>query len=77
MLEERVDICNIYAPYDSQNTFSDRMEASNIMQIGSVIFGGDFNANLNYEEVWGKNGHDDPMVAKVNCLFEENHLVDI
>lgn len=71
------NILNVYAPYRNRLSFWERLFASEILEIDSLMIAGDLNVTLRSDECWGNCRKIDPLDDKLLKEFLIRNLVDI
>lgn len=71
-----INILNIYAPYKNRLPFWEKLFASEIFDIESLMIAGDLNVTLNPEERWGKSRKRDPLADRIKCELLHMNLID-
>jgi len=61
-LKGHIHILNVYAPYKDRVVFWDKLIASRILELVSLIITGHLNCTIGLEEVWGRSKKVDTMV---------------
>lgn len=72
-----IHIMNVYTPYNNHKAFQDKVDASGIMDIHSLIIVGGLNLNLEAKECWDQNPRRDPLVGFFKHTFNRNFLRDV
>lgn len=72
-----IHILNIYAPYKNQYPFWNYLLSSELLEIDSLIIGGDFNCTFCNDEIWGNGKKYDPMGRFIRESIIQNNFIDI
>lgn len=72
-----INILNTYAPYKNRLPFWEKLFASEIIELDSLMIVGDLNITLNFDECWGKCRKKDPLADRIKMEFLNKNFVDI
>eukprot|EP00253_Pinus_taeda_P014722 PITA_14722 len=72
-----VHILNIYAPYKDCYPFWEYFVSSELLDIDSLLMGGDFNCTLCNDEIWGNGRKNDPIGRLIQDAIIQNNFVDV
>lgn len=72
-----IRLINVYGPCHHQEDFGDHLQGSDIMQLDTIILGGDLNFSLGYSKYWGHQAQVDPLSAFFEHLLETHIYIDI
>eukprot|EP00253_Pinus_taeda_P034108 PITA_34108 len=72
-----IHILNIYAPYKDRYPFWEYFLSSELLDIDSLIIGGDFNCTLCNDEIWGNGRKNDPVGFLIRDAIIQNNFVDV
>lgn len=76
-LKCRINILNIYAPFRNKSDYWDRLFASEVFDIDSLLVAGDMNITFSSDEIWGKGKKVDPIAPMVRNEFLMRNFIDI
>lgn len=72
-----INILNAYVPYKNRLPFWERLFASEILEIETLMIAGDLNMTLSSDECWGIYRTKDPPADRLKKEFLNSNLVDI
>eukprot|EP00253_Pinus_taeda_P027392 PITA_27392 len=72
-----LNFLNIYAPCRNRLPFWERLFASEILDIESLLLAGDLNVTLNPKECWGNCRKKDNLTDRLRMEFISRNLVDV
>eukprot|EP00253_Pinus_taeda_P025535 PITA_25535 len=72
-----LNLLNVYAPYRNRSHFWDRLFASEILDMESLLLAGDLNVTLSPDECWGNCRKRDPLSDKIRMGLLSRNLVDV
>eukprot|EP00253_Pinus_taeda_P002292 PITA_02292 len=72
-----LNLLNVYAPCRNRSPFWERLFASEILDIDSLLLAGDLNVTLSPDECWGNCRKSDSLSDKLRLGFLSRNLVDV
>eukprot|EP00253_Pinus_taeda_P034308 PITA_34308 len=72
-----VHILNVYAPYKYQTPFWDLFLSSELLELDSLLIGGDSNCTLCNDEIWGNGRKNDPVGGLICDAIIQHNFVDV
>eukprot|EP00253_Pinus_taeda_P020761 PITA_20761 len=72
-----LNLLNVYAPCRNRSPFWERLFASEILDIDSLLLAGDLNVTLSPDECWGNCRKRDSLSDKLRLGFLSRNLVDV
>lgn len=72
-----IHILNIYAPYKDCSPFWEYFLSSEVLEIDSLLVGGDFNCTLCNDEIWGNGRKNDLVGGLIPDAIIQNNFVDV
>lgn len=70
-------ILNVYAPYKECFPFWDHFLSSEILDLDSLLIGGDLNCTLSNDEIWGRGRRDDLVGGMIRDAILQHNFFDV
>ena len=77
VLPDPLHILNVYGPYREREFFWNKALRGGLLNLPSLVLGGDLNLTLHSSEIWDSKATLDPLSDHFISLFETAGLVDV